>query len=78
MIQILGSDVEHWTFDVFHISKTSDAGGGKSKVRMEIAHALFIDIVGAIELLFNPFLLNYNPRFIAFAQKIGVMPKESR
>ena len=53
-------------------------GGGKSKVRVEIAHVLFIDIVGATELLFNPFLLNYNPRFFAFAQKIGVMPKESR
>jgi hypothetical protein len=31
------------------------------------------------ELLFNPFLLNYkdDPRFIAFAQKVGVMPKET-
>jgi hypothetical protein len=30
-----------------------------------------------IELLSNPFLLAYkdDPRFIAFAQKIGVMPK---
>jgi hypothetical protein len=33
---------------------------------------------GVDELLFNPFLLAYkdDTRFIAFAQKIGVMPKE--
>jgi hypothetical protein len=32
---------------------------------------------GVTELLYNPFLLAYkdDPRFIAFAQKIGVMPK---
>jgi len=32
---------------------------------------------GVTELLVNPFLLAYkdDPRFIAFAQKIGVMPK---
>jgi len=35
---------------------------------------------GVTELLIDPFLLAYkdDPRFIAFAQKIGVMPKESR
>jgi len=32
---------------------------------------------GVIEMRYNPFLLTYkdDPRFIAFAQKIGVMPK---
>jgi hypothetical protein len=32
---------------------------------------------GVTEMLYNPFLLAYkdNPRFIAFAQKVGVMPK---
>jgi hypothetical protein len=32
---------------------------------------------GVTELLYNPFLRAYkdDPRFIAFAQKIGVMPK---
>jgi hypothetical protein len=31
---------------------------------------------GVTELLYNPFQLAYkDPRFIAFAQKIGVMPK---
>ena len=35
---------------------------------------------GVTELLFNPFLLAYKdvPRFIAFAQKIGVMPKAAK
>jgi TolB-like protein/Flp pilus assembly protein TadD len=35
---------------------------------------------GVIQLLIDPFLLAYkdDPRFIAFAQKVGVMPKDSR
>ena len=42
-----------------------------------LEHAWTTHDPGVIELLFNPFLLTYkdDPRFIAFAQKIGVMPK---
>ena len=42
-----------------------------------LEHALTTHDSGAIELLIDPFLLAYkdDPRFIAFAQKIGVMPK---
>ncbi len=42
-----------------------------------LEHALATRDSGVTELLQNPFLLAYkdDPRFIAFAQKIGVMPK---
>jgi len=42
-----------------------------------LEHAWTTHESGVTELLFNPFLLAYkdDPRFIAFAQKIGVMPK---
>ena len=42
-----------------------------------LEHALTTHDSGVIELLQNPFLLAYkdDPRFIAFAQKVGVMPK---
>jgi tetratricopeptide (TPR) repeat protein len=42
-----------------------------------LEHAWTTHDSGVIELLNNPFLLAYkdDPRFIAFAQKIGVMPK---
>src|SRR5437868_4700423 len=42
-----------------------------------LEHAWTTHDSGATELLSNPFLLAYkdDPRFIAFAQKIGVMPK---
>jgi TolB-like protein/lipoprotein NlpI len=42
-----------------------------------LEHAWTTHDMGVIELLYNPFLLAYkdDPRFIAFAQKIGVMPK---
>ena len=42
-----------------------------------LEHAWMTHDAGVIELLMNPFLLAYkdDPRFIAFAQKIGVMPK---
>jgi TolB-like protein/Flp pilus assembly protein TadD len=45
-----------------------------------LEHALTTHDGGVIELLFNPFLRAYkdDPRFIAFAQKVGVMPKDSR
>src|SRR5438270_1768525 len=45
-----------------------------------LEHAWTTHDSGATELLSNPFLLAYkdDPRFIAFAQKIGVMPKDSR
>ena len=42
-----------------------------------LEHAWTTHDVGVAELLSNPLLLAYkdDPRFIAFAQKIGVMPK---
>src|SRR5437879_6118572 len=42
-----------------------------------LEHAWTTHDSGAAEMLYNPFLLAYkdDPRFIAFAQKIGVMPK---
>ena len=42
-----------------------------------LEHAWTTHDSGVIELLANPFLRAYkdDPRFIAFAQKIGVMPK---
>ena len=42
-----------------------------------LEHAWTAHDPGVTELLYNPFLLAYkdDPRFIAFAQKIGVMPK---
>jgi TolB-like protein/Flp pilus assembly protein TadD len=45
-----------------------------------LEHAWTTHDVGVTEMRSNPFLLAYkdDPRFIAFAQKIGVMPKESR
>jgi hypothetical protein len=44
--------------------------------RLQIGHVLFIDIVGYSKLLNEEQKerLKNNPRFIAFAQKIGVMP----
>ncbi len=45
-----------------------------------LEHAWTTHDSGVIELLSNPFLRAYkdDPRFIAFAQKIGVRPKDSR
>jgi tetratricopeptide (TPR) repeat protein len=45
-----------------------------------LEHAWTTHDAGVLELLVNPFLRAYkdDPRFIAFAQKVGVMPKESR
>jgi hypothetical protein len=42
-----------------------------------LEHAWATHDPGVVELLTNPFLRGYkdDPRFIAFAQKIGVMPK---
>ena len=42
-----------------------------------LEHAWTTHDSGVLELRRNPFLLAYkdDPRFIAFAQKIGVMPK---
>jgi hypothetical protein len=42
-----------------------------------LEHARTTHDGGVTELLINPFLRAYkgDPRFIAFAQKIGVMPK---
>jgi serine/threonine-protein kinase len=42
-----------------------------------LEHAWTTHDAGVTELLSDPFLLNYkdDPRFIAFAQKVGVMPK---
>ena len=42
-----------------------------------LEHAWTTHDSGVIQMLYNPFLLAYkdDPRFIAFAQKIGVMPK---
>ncbi len=47
------------------------------KVFEWLEHAWATHDVGVTEMLYNPFLLAYkdDPRFIAFAQKIGVMPK---
>jgi tetratricopeptide (TPR) repeat protein len=44
-----------------------------------LEHAWTTHDAGVTELLSNPFLLAYkdDPRFIAFAQKIGVMPKDA-
>jgi TolB-like protein/Flp pilus assembly protein TadD len=45
-----------------------------------LEHAWTTHDSGVIEMLYNPFLLAYkdDPRFIAFAQKIGVMPKAAK
>ena len=45
-----------------------------------LEHAWTTHDGGVTELLAEPFLLTYkaDPRFVAFAQKIGVMPKDSR
>ena len=45
-----------------------------------LEHAWTAHDPGVTELLYNPFLRAYkdDPRFIAFAQKIGVRPKDSR
>ena len=45
-----------------------------------LEHAWTTHDAGVTELLYNPFLRAYkdDPRFIAFAQKIGVMPKAAR
>lgn len=45
-----------------------------------LEHAWTTHDAGVNELLTNPFLRadKDDPRFIAFAQKLGVMPKESR
>ena len=45
-----------------------------------LEHAWTTHDAGVTEMLQDPFLLAYkdDPRFIAFAQKIGVMPKDSR
>jgi hypothetical protein len=42
-----------------------------------LEHAWTTHDVGVTKMLMNPFLHAYkdDPRFIAFAQKIGVMPK---
>ena len=42
-----------------------------------LEHAWTTHDAGVIELLTNPFLRAYkdDPRFIAFTQKVGVMPK---
>ena len=42
-----------------------------------LEHARSMHDPGVTEMLFDPFLLTYkdDPRFIAFAQKVGVMPK---
>ena len=42
-----------------------------------LEHAWTTHDAGVTEMLINPFLRAYkdDPRFIAFAQKIGVMPK---
>ena len=42
-----------------------------------LEHAWTTHDAGVTELLYNPFLSAYkdDPRFIAFAQKIGVLPK---
>ena len=42
-----------------------------------LEHAWTTHDAGVTTLLYNPFMLAYedDPRFIAFAQKIGVMPK---
>lgn len=44
-----------------------------------LEHAWIVHDTGMNELLVNPFLRGYkdDPRFIAFAQKVGVMQKES-
>ena len=45
-----------------------------------LEHAWTTHDAGVTELLIDPFLRAYkdDPRFIAFAQKIGVMPKAAR
>ena len=42
-----------------------------------LEHAWPTNDPGVVNLLYNPFLRAYkeDPRFIAFAQKVGVMPK---
>ena len=44
-----------------------------------LEHAWTTHDGGVTELLAEPFLLTYknDPRFMAFAQKIGVMPKDT-
>ena len=45
-----------------------------------LEHAWTTHDAGVIQLLYRPFALAYrdDPRFIAFAQKIGVMPKAAK
>jgi hypothetical protein len=70
------------------IDENADGGGSQiaevyalrkepEKMFEWLEHAWSTHDSGATELLRNPFLLIYknDPRFIAFAQKIGVMPK---
>jgi serine/threonine-protein kinase len=72
------------------IDKYADAGGSQiatvyalrkepGKMFEWLEHARTTHDGGVTELLINPFLRAYkdDPRFIAFAQKIGVMPKAS-
>jgi TolB-like protein/Flp pilus assembly protein TadD len=73
------------------IDKYADSGGSQiatvyalrkdpEKMFEWLEHARTMHDGGATELLVNPFLRAYkdDPRFIAFGQKIGVMPKDSR
>jgi serine/threonine-protein kinase len=73
------------------IDKYADAGGSQiatvyalrkdpEKMFEWLEHARTTHDGGVTELLLNPFLRAYkdDPRFIAFAQTIGVMPKDSR
>jgi hypothetical protein len=50
---------------------------GPDKMFEWLEHALTTHDAGVAEMLYNPFLLAYkdDPRSIAFAQKIAVMPK---
>jgi len=70
------------------IDENADAGGSQiaevyalrkepEKMFEWLEHALTTHDSGVNELLYNPFLRAYkdDPRFVAFAQKIGVMPK---
>src|SRR4051812_15869600 len=70
------------------IDENADDGGSQiaavyalrkepDKIFEWLEHAWAAHDPGVVDLLFNPFLLAYkdDPRFIAFAKKIGVMPK---
>jgi hypothetical protein len=69
------------------IDENADVGGSQvaqvyalrkepEKMFEWLEHAWTTHDAGVTELLTNPFLLAYkdDPRFLAFAQKIGVMP----